>query len=754
MSERPGPIRRLAHWLANVPHLVMISTGVFLLIIGMAGALIYQDAFLVRDLISNEFNRQQLILARQAAFQIDDGLRDIEREMAELQHAIGTGEESLHTHAVEAAMRRTASKGLVELALVDPNGHVRFRRHVDRIEPLTPERIRAELQADGSQEMWLPPLREERDLHGRTMVTSTFFARPTTSTASSLLLMARLDASDLAARVAREIRSGMTGYAWVIDEEGRFLFHPTESFIGQPATEARARRSRQESGSEPLTFTEINRIMKVRMLRGQEGTGSYVSGWHRGKRGRIVKLIAFAPIESKTLTFGHAWSVAVVAPIEEVAEALGDMYVRHYAAGGAVVMGVLIFGLLLAVYQLRVSQALKHQVELTQASLHETERIYRRIVEQATDLIYIFDLDRRIVLLNSQAMWVFSHLVITESQGGILPDGTNPNREEVFIGRTINELMRRPDGEFMDEKIDRVLSSKESITYEHSIPIGKRKVRLSTRLVPVRDERGEIQYLLGISRDITEQREMERRIYNTEKLASIGTLAAGVAHEINNPLAVILGFTEMLAERFKEGSSEREDLEIIESNANNAKKIVENLLTFARVTEGMEDTLDVTRAVEAVLKVAHSTISKKDIEVRTDLAENLPRVRGDSREFQQVVFNLINNAVAAMEDNGGGVLSLSTAREGDWVRLTVRDTGTGIPERIQDQIYDPFFTTKKVGEGTGLGLSLCYGIVRKYGGKMSFSSVAEEDVPDGPTGTTFVVSMPVDRTDRPTQGIA
>jgi two-component system NtrC family sensor kinase len=141
----------------------------------------------------------------------------------------------------------------------------------------------------------------------------------------------------------------------------------------------------------------------------------------------------------------------------------------------------------------------------------------------------------------------------------------------------------------------------------------------------------------------------------------------------------------------------------------------------------------------------------KKIDLVADLPDGLPRVRGDSREIQQVIFNLMNNAVAAMEKDGG-TLNLSARADDDWVLLDVTDTGEGIPDQIKAQIFDPFFTTKKVGEGTGLGLSLCYGIVKKYGGKMSFTSVSAEDDPAGPTGTTFTVSMPADLRERETQG--
>jgi len=170
--------------------------------------------------------------------------------------------------------------------------------------------------------------------------------------------------------------------------------------------------------------------------------------------------------------------------------------------------------------------------------------------------------------------------------------------------------------------------------------------------------------------------------------------------------------------------------------------VVEKLLGFARITEGLEDTVDLNHSAETVLSIVKNTLMTKKIELRLDLPENLPRVLGDPREFQQVLFNLINNSVAALGE-AGGVLTVSARPENGWVNVSVTDTGVGIPDRIKPQIFDPFFTTKKVGEGTGLGLSLCYGIVKKYGGKISFTSSSQEDYPERPSGTTFTVSLPV-----------
>ncbi len=753
MSAAPGRIRQIAYFLLSLPYLVMIGSVLFLLIIGAAGMLIYQDAWVMREQINNDFNQQQLLRAREVASQIDSFLSDIRVEIEELKRFLAVVPRDASKEAIRAALRRTQSKGVVEMGLSDAQGRIIEAQNAEGIKPTPAERILAETPKGDEGENVLGPLQSERTPAGTTIVTSILCGRVSSRDRPPQMLFAKVNVSELVKTVAKDIRSGETGYAWVINEKERFLYHPREEFVGKNAFTARKERRAQEENQPYISFKRINQIMKEEMLRGEEDTGTYVSGWHRGKRGEIAKLIAFTPVRSEVLPSGSIWSVAVVAPTAEVADEVAQMYVRHYTAGGAIVLGLVIFGLLLAIYQHRISQALKLRVEQTEASLQETERIYWRVVEQATDLIYIFDLDMRVVLLNPQTVEVFRHLVITQKDGGVLPDNTDLTAEEVWIGHRLDELMRPRDAAFMKRQIDRVLAYQASISYDHTIPVGERKVRLSTKLVPVRDDQREVQYLLGISRDVTEQAEMDQRIYNTEKLASIGTLAAGVAHEINNPLAVILGFTDLLLERFEPDSGEYEDLKVIETNANNAKKIVENMLTFARVSEGMEDSLDVSQSVETVLKIVKNTLMTKKIEVVVDLPDNLPRVRGDSREYQQVIFNLINNSVAAMEKAGGTITLMAREQEG-WVLLTVEDTGPGIPDRIKAQVFDPFFTTKKVGEGTGLGLSLCYGIVKKYGGKMGFASVSAEDNPKGPTGTTFMVSMPVDVRDAAQEGVA
>ncbi len=727
-------IRRVSRLLLDFRHLAWISSAVFFLILGTALFVVYQNRGIMRDQIDSDFNAQQLILAHQAASEIDSDLEDIQVEIAILKELLAEAPERARDEAMQAVVDRTRSKGLTEIGLANAEGEILAREPSNGPARSDAKDLLEDCRWDKEGHMVLGPLRMDEP----STVTSVLCSMMDSPETEGRLLFARLDVSRLISSVTQPIRSGRTGYAWVIDENGVFLYHPDKEFIGKSAFEIREKRMPY------ISFAQINRIMKEQMFRGEEGVGVYVSGWHRGIEGEMKKLIAFTPVKTAALSPESMWSVAVVAPISEVAEPVRLVYTRHAAVEAALIASMFVFGLLIAVYQNRMSDALKVRVKETEADLHEKERIYRRIVEQATDLIYILDRDTRVMLANRQAVEIFSALVVKGEDGRKIPSEEDAGSPQVAIGHKLDEFMGPEDVSFIQRQIDKVLEKNHSVAYEHTVKMEGRSVRLSTKLIPIRDDQGDVHYLLGISRDMTERMEMDQRIYNAEKLASIGILASGVAHEINNPLAVILGFTDLLLERFPEDAPEHEDLKMIEENANHAKKVVENMLGFARITEGLEETVDVKRSIQTVCQIVKNTLMTKKVEVQVKIPDDLPRVRGDAREFQQVIFNLINNAVSAL-DGTAGSLTLSANSEGDWVHVHVTDTGVGIPNRIKAQIFDPFFTTKKVGEGTGLGVSLCYGIVKKYGGKISFTSSSADDEPDRPTGTTFVVSMPVHR---------
>jgi two-component system NtrC family sensor kinase len=723
-------------------RLAILSSTAFVLVSGLALYLVYQNSRAMVARISDDFNEQQLILARQAASQIDARLRGIALDLGGLQKYLRSEQAAPPVASPQRAVRRAASErgaraaqpstsspvvadegnlpflaeealgrsgpaGMRALALVDSAGRP-LRTWGASPSSTTLAGMGAACVSPAAPAMRLGPL-SSRVVEGRSSLESVLCA-PVQGGA----ILALVDVTQLVGGVTAGIRSGRTGYAWVIDDKGTFLAHADPEFVARNAFAARHERRPY------ISFSAINTIMKDRMLRGEEGSGSYVSGWHRGVQGEIAKLIAYSPVRSAVVPSGAVWSVAVVAPTAEVGEAVHHIYVRQLFTQGAVLAALVVFAGTAALYQRRLSKAL-------QAHVYRQEEYISSMLQSSMDAIIFVDNENRVQAWNKGAEHIFGFTaeeMVGSSFHPLVPPELDADKELARIQQEVNEK-----GYMRHYVATRLTKGGHRITID-----------LSRTLV--RDDQGRPLGSVAIIRDITEQVELNQRIYGTEKLASIGTLAAGVAHEINNPLAIILGFADLLLERLPPGSREYEDVKLIEHNANHARKVVQDILGFARVTEGLGDTVDLDASVETVLTISSSTLATRKVRVVRELAGGLPRVRGDPRELQQVVLNLISNAMAAMEPDGG-TLTVRTWQDAAGVHFSVEDTGVGIPEQVRPRIFDPFFTTKRFGEGTGLGLSLCYGIVKKYGGKIAFRSVAREESGERPSGTTFTVTMPV-----------
>jgi len=239
-------------------------------------------------------------------------------------------------------------------------------------------------------------------------------------------------------------------------------------------------------------------------------------------------------------------------------------------------------------------------------------------------------------------------------------------------------------------------------------------------------------------RDVTKEKSAQQQILQSSKMAAIGELAAGVAHEINNPLTAVIGFSDLWLRRNIDNEKLRSDLEKIYEAGSRAAEIVKNLLSFSRNQRQAErGPVSVNEAVKSSLELIRSRYEKEGIAIDEDLAEDLPYIFGNCGQIQQVVLNLVSNARDAILDSGkGGRIEVRTRRSDKTVLLEVSDDGPGIPEELCEKIFEPFFTTKSPGKGTGLGLSITYSIIREHGGNISLRS-------GGKRGTTFVVELPV-----------
>jgi PAS domain S-box-containing protein len=233
--------------------------------------------------------------------------------------------------------------------------------------------------------------------------------------------------------------------------------------------------------------------------------------------------------------------------------------------------------------------------------------------------------------------------------------------------------------------------------------------------------------------DITARKQMEAQLLRTERLAELGTLASGMAHEIGTPMNVILGRAEYLMQRTKEETTKK-GLETIVSQVERITKIMNQLLSFARRRPIERRSVDLRQTVEDTLEVVQERLGRHHIKLETDFAADLPLVYADPDQMSQVLLNLILNAIHAMADEG--TLRLGLVRAANTVRLTIADTGHGIKAEDLAKIFDPFFTTKEVGKGTGLGLTVVHGIIEEHGGTIAVTSEVGR-------GTTFIVTLPI-----------
>jgi len=233
----------------------------------------------------------------------------------------------------------------------------------------------------------------------------------------------------------------------------------------------------------------------------------------------------------------------------------------------------------------------------------------------------------------------------------------------------------------------------------------------------MRDEQDAVNSVVVVMTDITDAALLQAKLAHAERMATIGRLVSGVAHEVNNPLAAILGFTDLLIENPEIPASAHESLEIILQETQRTKNIVQDLLSFARQRPVQKEAVRLGAILRQTIKLRSYDFTSHGVEVKEDFDENLPATIGDSQQLQQVFLNIVNNAYDAIQEAGRrGMITLRTKRTGDSVEVAITDNGTGISDTAR--IFDPFFTTKPTGKGTGLGLSICYGIVRAHGGEI------------------------------------
>jgi two-component system cell cycle sensor histidine kinase/response regulator CckA len=366
-------------------------------------------------------------------------------------------------------------------------------------------------------------------------------------------------------------------------------------------------------------------------------------------------------------------------------------------------------------------------------ALRRQERLLRQIIDANPSLIFVKDWDGRFVLVNQATAEVYGTTV--PALVGKTDADFNPNAEEV--------------AHFLRDDRDVMSSGRPKIIAEEAVtnPETGETRWFQTIKMPLPTPEEGTAALLGVATEITERKRLEEQLLQSQKMEAVGQLAGGVAHDFNNILTAIVGYTDLLAAELAENERQLEDLEEIRKAARRAAALTRQLLSFSRKQVLEPRIIDLNGVVMNLDKMLRSLISE-NIELKTNLADNLAAARADPNQIEQVIMNLAINARDAMPD--GGTVTIETGNAtlddayaaqhvsvipGEYVMLAVSDTGCGMDERTKSRIFEPFFTTKPAGRGTGLGLSTVYGIVKQTGGNIWLYTEPGK-------GTTFKIYLP------------
>jgi two-component system, NtrC family, sensor kinase len=369
------------------------------------------------------------------------------------------------------------------------------------------------------------------------------------------------------------------------------------------------------------------------------------------------------------------------------------------------------------------------EVEITNLELAQNQRQIQAILDGITDIMIVLSLDLKIVSVNHVFREVYH-----------LPEP---------VGMLCHQVFRR--AEKPCSPCPALTARKDNRVCRHLAiyPVDGQNRHFEITASPLRSPEGQPCLILLLMRDVTHEKELQAKYYQAQRMATIGVLAAGVAHEINNPLTAISGFAEGLKRRLprleriidedlKDDFSEY--LGIILKECQRCQEIVQNLLTFGRRNCPESSPVNLNSLVDDTLKLLHNQLKQypKDL-IHLDLDPSLPSVPGNESQLKQVILDLLFNAFDATQEKGLITLKTFLANQ-HWVVFSIEDSGCGIPAEHLDRLFEPFFTTKPVGKGVGIGLSICYNIVVKHGGEI----VVESEVGKG---STFLVKLPRENAD-------
>ncbi|MFH0845752.1 MAG: PAS domain S-box protein, partial [Pseudomonadota bacterium] len=492
---------------------------VIVIILALLAGSVILSVLTARDMtkiIKEDFNSQQLELARHAAGILTENFKILKRELLtlSLSPSIQYLEAVSWSNRMKISFSTIREYGVIRIILINADGTKAYTTNYtnavfeDNVSYGEEDFFSWCKEPENKSKIYISDIKkgvvEDSEPGFINLIAVPVYqvssdqAHPQPTQMFSGVLVFSLDVGLFTKRVVGPIRSGKTGYAWVIDESGNFLYHRERDFIGLNAFEVRKFKDPH------ISFTKINLIQKDKMLQGEEGTSWYISGWHRGIIGKVEKLIAYSPVHIGGANTKRICSVAVVAPISEVEDAINSVYQRQSLMQGAFILAaVIVLSLFIAVERawLRTLEHVVHEktsdLEEYADRLRRSEESYRTLIDSADDLIYTVDQEGKILSVNQY----YKRLT-----------GKEPRD---IIGENIIEIIRHRDPDVIHRIIKRVTMTSQTFSHEDHAKIGDKEYYLDTKYKPILTGSGEIDSVLVISRDITEHKKLETQLFHT-----------------------------------------------------------------------------------------------------------------------------------------------------------------------------------------------------------------------------------------------
>lgn len=672
-------------------YLLIVST-----LIVVISALITLNVFFQQSLqmeMAEQFNKQQLLLSKSIADHIGAYLYFVKQDVIHIANMLSKRGISNKKDMDWLASDALRKKGIIEttLGILDVKGNTVFFEGDNSL--LKPVAINILEQA-------------KRTMSGNTTIMETphmiYIISPLYSRNNMQgTIFLSIKINDIARHFVGDIKSGSRGYAWMMDKNGTLLYHPTQpGMVGGNIYKA----------DSTCFKCHMNFDLEKRIIEGK--TSNY--GRHIAPTGED-KIIAFSTTGIDNLSL----LIAVSAPYSEVTSVTRhSMELYSYLIISIFITTSIVSALLIVFNKKRIKaeEVAKRKEELEKYAAQLEEKVNDRTAELVSEK----------EKLNTIVSAIGGGIVLIDRYGKI--QWTNEKISEMVgydvVGMGCEDLCA-------DCSIIFDTYSKGIDTTIMADLFGQKGKYFQVTNAPIKGADGEIHGYIRLIQDITEMKKIEEQIIHSEKLASIGRLAAGIAHEIGNPLTSIFSFVQILRE-MEDDKFKKESLETIYFHISRISEILKQLSGFSKMPAGKPKECHINDVIETSINLIQYDKKAKNISIVKELSPSLPEVIADGNQLSQVFVNLTLNAIDAMPD-GGTLTVRSMLREND-ITIEFEDTGTGIPREELLKIFDPFYTTKE--KGTGLGLAVSYNIIKKMDGTLTVESELGK-------GTTFTITIPI-----------